>query len=384
VSVSAQDLAGQDVIWEPQPRQNVALRCPAFEVGYGGVKGCGKTDVMVMAMIHQLLYAQEQYEKTGRRQRGRFIIFRKNLKNLNDIIQRSHEIYPVLDPKSHWAKMEKRWEFQSGFVVDFAHLDGPDDHLGYNGQELTGFGIDQAEEIPEEVYNFLFMQVRTRDPGMKQLLKIMLTFNPGGRHADWIKRRFVIGCAPHNTIHKQTIQTSKGPVTTTAAFIPAKLSDNKYLYDDGLYEANLRRLPEHLRRMYLDGDWDVVVGAFFAHAWRRELTVIPSFPIPDTWQVKMGIDWGSSSPRAASGERATTTATSTSSTSCTAPASPAVPSARRCFASSSFRSGARPRNGPLTRSTRSSTARRAPRWVAMAAGRTLPRALRATDSACST
>ena len=33
---------GRDVVWEPQPRQDIALRCPALELCYGGSKGGGK------------------------------------------------------------------------------------------------------------------------------------------------------------------------------------------------------------------------------------------------------------------------------------------------------------------------------------------------------
>lgn len=296
MSVEVLSPDGREVVWTAQPRQDVALRCPALEVCYGGTKGCGKTDVLVVAPWEQIAYCDEQFRKTGKKQRGRWIIFRKNLKNLNDIIQRTQELYPVFDPGAKWGKVEKRWEFSSGYVVDLAHLDGPDDHLGYNGQELSGFSIDQAEEISEDVYNFLFMQVRSRDAGMKKLLKILLTANPGGKYCDWIKRRFVNGCKPHNTIHKQTIKTSKGEKVTTSAFIPAKLSDNKYLAEDGIYEANLMRLPEYMRKMYLDGDWDVVVGAFLSDLWDREKHVIRSFPIPGGWQIKGGIDWGSTNP----------------------------------------------------------------------------------------
>ena len=71
----------------------------------------------------------------------------RNVKNLADIIQRAEELYPVLDPGAKWNVMEKRWTFTSGYKVDFAHLDGPNDHTGYNGQEITGIGIDQVEEI---------------------------------------------------------------------------------------------------------------------------------------------------------------------------------------------------------------------------------------------
>lgn len=293
-------LDGQRMVWTPQPRQEVALTCPAFEVCYGGTKGCGKTDVLVMAPLEQIQYSHRRWMETGEQQSGRWVIFRKNLKHLNDIIKRCLKYYPIIDPKmmktpgKGWKSVEKRWEFSSGFVVDLAHLDGPDDHEGYNGQELSGFSVDQAEDIAEYVYNFLFMQVRASDPGMEPLLKILLTCNPGGKHAEWIKRRFYLGCQPHNTIKHEVVETSDGPVDTTAAFIPAKLKDNKYL--SARYEANLRRLPKHLQRMYLDGDWDAVEGAMFAELFDKELHCIPSFPISGAWDVRFGIDWGSTAP----------------------------------------------------------------------------------------
>lgn len=292
-------LDGREVVWEAQPRQSVALACPAFELCFGGAKGGGKSDMLIMAPAEQIIYAHRRWLETGRKQRGRFVIFRKQLKNLNDLIQRSQEIYPVLDPQmgiDGWTKMEKRWLFSSGFVVEFAHLEGPDDHLGYNGQELTGAGFDQVEDIAHEVYMFIVMQVRSKDEGMRKLLRVVSTANPGGRHAGWVKEYFVEGCKPHNTIVRNTVKLRDGTShEMTKAFVPATLYDNKYLAG-GSYEANLMRMAPHQRRMYLEGDWNVVHGAFFAAIWSQQVHVIKSFPIPGSWPMKMGIDWGSTSP----------------------------------------------------------------------------------------
>lgn len=288
---------GREVVWEPQPRQAVALSCPALELCYGGTKGGGKTDFLVMACAAQIELCHRKYLATKRKQRGRYIIFRKNVKNLADIIQRAEELYPVIDPGAKWNVMEKRWTFTSGYKVDFAHLDGPEDHKGYNGQELTGIGIDQVEEIAEEVYLFLAMQVRSKSEDMRKLLFVRVTANPGGLHAAWVKKYFVEGCKPHNTIIKTTVTLRSGKKReVTKAFVPATLYDNKYLAEDGAYEATLLKLPEHLRRMYLEGDWDVVIGAYFSHVWNREVHVIQSFPISGHWPIKFGLDWGTSAP----------------------------------------------------------------------------------------
>ncbi|MFZ9202316.1 MAG: hypothetical protein ACO23N_07815 [Opitutales bacterium] len=286
-----------ETVWRPSPRQEVALWCPAFELLYGGSKGGGKSDFLIMAPIHQILLCDKRYRETGRKQRGRAIIFRKNLDNLKDIIARCHEIYPLIDPGAEWNKSEKRWTLTSGYVIDLAHLDGPDDHRGYNGQEITALLIDQAEELAEDVVDFLAMNVRSKDQEMRKLLIIRYTANPGGPHCDWLKRRFIEGCRPYNTIHSTTMKLSRGRTKEiTKAFVPAKLEDNKYLDEDGVYEANIRRLPPHVQRMYLEGDWNVVVGAFFSHVLDPSLHFIQSFPIPGSWPIKMGIDWGSSAP----------------------------------------------------------------------------------------
>jgi hypothetical protein len=51
-----------------------------------------------------------------------------------------------------------------------------------------------------------------------------------------------------------------------------------------------------MQKMYLDGDWDAVVGSYFAEKFRLEIHVIKPFPLPPSWDVRHGTDWGSSAP----------------------------------------------------------------------------------------
>jgi hypothetical protein len=296
-------LDGKEVFWRAQPRQDVALSCPAFEVLFGGQKGGGKSDVLIARPAPLLSLAHQIYTETGERQeRCRIVIFRKNIAHLTDLITRAKEIYPKLDPQAGiggWRQHEKRFYFTSGAFVEFAHLDGPDDHQGYNGQELRGICLDQAEEIPFEVVQFLRAQVRTSDPRYDDYLFCFYTANPGGRHAQWVKDYFIESCPPNKIVKKEIKLRDGRTMTTTRAFVPSSLRDNQYLDRGGAYEANLRTLPEHMQRMYLDGDWNAVVGAYFSHVWRKDIHVIPSFPISDAWEVKYGLDWGSTAPASA-------------------------------------------------------------------------------------
>ncbi len=296
-------LDGRETFWKPLPRQEVALSCPAFEVLFGGQKGGGKSDVLIAKPVEMIALAHQIWLETGiRQERCRIVVFRKQLGHLTDLITRAKEIYSRLDPGvgiGGWNKQEKRFTFSSGAFVEFAHLEGPDDHSGYNGQELRGICIDQAEDISFDVVQFLKAQVRTSDPRYQDSLFCFYTANPGGKHSDWVKTYFVKSCPP-NKIVSQEIKLRDGrKKTTTKAFVPSSLKDNPYLDRDGAYEANLRTLPEHMQAMYLAGDWDAVAGAFFAHVLRADVHFIPSFPIPDSWEIKGGLDWGSTAPASA-------------------------------------------------------------------------------------
>lgn len=296
-------LDGREVFWRALPRQEVALSCPAFEVLFGGAKGGSKSDCVIAKPAEMIALAHQIWLETGEKQeRCRIVIFRKNLGNLTDLITRAKEIYSRLDPWAGingWNKQEKRFTFTSGAFIEFAHLDGPDDHQGYNGQELRGVCIDQCEEIAGDVVQFLKAQIRTSDPRYQDYLFCFMTANPGGKHAQWVKDQFIKSCPPNKIVTQEVKLRDGRTKTTTKAFIPSKLADNPYLNASGEYEANLRTLPEHMQQLYLDGNWDAVAGAFFAHVLRAEIHFIPSFPIPDSWEIKGGMDWGSTAPASA-------------------------------------------------------------------------------------
>jgi len=74
-------------------------------------------------------------------------------------------------------------------------------------------------------------------------------------------------------------------------FIPARLSDNPYLSEQGDYEAMLLSLPEHQRKQLLEGDWDIKEGAAFTE-FDRNIHVIEPFPIPRNWVKFRACDYG--------------------------------------------------------------------------------------------
>lgn len=294
-------LNGRDVAWKPLPKQKWAMECPAFELLYGGSKGGAKTNYLAACALPLLALAHQKYLATGKKQmKCRIMVFRKNLDDLADFIVKSHEIYPVFDPEMGTAgfnRNEKAWRFTSGATLQCRHLDGPTDHLGYNGNEFAMLLFDEVQQIPYEAYSFLVAQVRSSDPDYRKMLAVRCTANPGGY--DWIIKHFGIDqCPEGGKIFRVPVPISGGrTVEITRAFIRSWLRDNPYLDPDGSYEAQLRAtMNEDEVAMYLEGDFFRVAGSYFSHLLRPSVHFQMSRPIPDSWQMAFAIDWGSTNP----------------------------------------------------------------------------------------
>lgn len=118
----------------------------------------------------------------------------------------------------------------------------------------------------------------------------------------WVKKMFIDPSPPGKPFwatDQETGETLVWPKGHSKAgqplfkrrFIPARLSDNPYLYDSGDYEANLLSLPEHERRRLLEGDWDVIEGNAFPE-WNRKIHVIEPYDIPYSWRRFRACDYG--------------------------------------------------------------------------------------------
>lgn len=120
----------------------------------------------------------------------------------------------------------------------------------------------------------------------------------------WVKKMFIDPAKENTSFWATDIDTGEtivwpkghksgkeGQPLFKRRFIPAKLFDNPYLAEDGLYEANLLSLPEHQRRQLLEGDWDVNEGAAFSE-FNRLIHVVEPFDIPRSWVKFRACDYG--------------------------------------------------------------------------------------------
>lgn len=289
----------QQIAWKPLPPQELALTCPAREVAYAGEKGAGKTEWLAMCWTPLLKLAHDKWVATGQKQhRCRIAIFRKNLNHLEDFINKTKLLYPLLDPAmgiEGWNINRGRWTFSSGATIEVHHLDGPNDHLAFQGQEFAGLGYDQIEQLEEHVVRFINANLRSGDPDYHQARIMRCTANPGG--FDWIIPYFHIQeCPQGGRIFSQFVENADGSKHEhTRCFIRARLRDNPHLPPD--YEAQLRAtMNEDEIAMYLEGDFFRVAGSYFSKFLRAGIHFQKSRPVPSSWTWRHATDWGSTNP----------------------------------------------------------------------------------------
>lgn len=265
------------VAWAPQPGPQAALiKCPVFEILYGGARGGGKTD----GMLGKNAVKAQKY---GRNQKG--IFFRRELPQLEAAIERAKEIYYPLG--AQWHDQKKTLAMPNGATLKFRPLERDSDAEKYQGHDYTDLYFEELTNYPDGGPYFKLMATLRSAAGVP--CQMHSTANPGGPGHGWVKQRF-IDPAPGGF---EILRNDDGQ---ERVFIPAKLQDNRLLTSsDPTYINRLRMAgSENLVRAWLEGDWNIVEGAFF-DCWSSDMVLRP-FEIPEHWARFRSMDWGSAKP----------------------------------------------------------------------------------------
>ncbi len=272
------------IVWRPQPGpQHSFIKCPVFEVVYGGARGGGKTD----AALGEWAIHAKRYNRDAK---GLFV--RRTRVALEPTIERAKQLYVPLG--ATWQEQKSRFIWPNGAILYFRYLERDADADNYQGHDYTRVYVEELTQFPT--------------PGPVDKLKATLrsaagvptgfraTCNPGGPGHNWVKARY-IDPGPYKIIRETFTNPFDGTsIELGRVFIPAKLSDNpQLLLNDPLYVAKLQQSgSEQLVKAWLEGDWNVVEGAFF-DCWSNRNIVRP-FEIPDLWTRFRSFDWGAAKP----------------------------------------------------------------------------------------
>lgn len=111
-------------VWGPQPGPQTAAYyadwCP--EVLFGGAKYGGKTDFLLGDYLSDV----EEYHK-----HWQGILIRQSLPEFEEIVRRSHELYPKAG--GEYAIQAKTWRFANGATLKLRYLERAQDFYKYNG-----------------------------------------------------------------------------------------------------------------------------------------------------------------------------------------------------------------------------------------------------------
>lgn len=256
--------------WQPNPDaaghtnpQRLALESEADEVYYGGAAGGGKTDLLLGAAL------------TRHRQAA---IFRRVHPNLQAIIDRSMEMVGSDDAfnrgRSVWHLPWVRLEFES-CQHEF-------NKTKQQGRPRDFYGFDELPEFSRTMYQFIIGWNRTTVKG--QRCRVIAAGNPPldsdgmwivEEWAPWLDPDYEYPAKPgelrwyyhdndgllHWLDTGDAIDVGGEMIEPRSrTFIPAKLSDNPHLADDGRYLSVLNSLPEPMRTRLKDGDFSKMQG----------------------------------------------------------------------------------------------------------------------------
>jgi hypothetical protein len=256
------------------------------ELFYGGERGGGKSDL-------QLGYQLDGALRCEGKSRG--IMFRKTYAELEELQSRAMEIFPPsgavykTQPSAGYP-FSNCWYWPNGATVKMRFIEHERDYGRYHGHQYTHIGFDEVTEYSTSG-GLLKMISTLRSPyGVHCTMRA--TGNPGGMGHGWVKQRYIEPVAPYRLY--------KDPDTGfDRMFIPSKTSDNQILLrNDPDYRNRIKAATggnEALRKAWLDGDWNIVAGAFF-DCWSVSRHVIKPFEIPEHWTKFRSGDWGSARP----------------------------------------------------------------------------------------
>lgn len=267
------------IVWRAQPGpQRALLRCPVFEVFFGGARGGGKSDAMLGEWT-------QHAGRHGKAANG--VFFRRELTQLDEVIARSIELYSRLG--AEWKDQKKTWLFPNGARLKFRPLERDRDAEKYQGHSYTRVYAEELGNFPNPQPILKMMATLRSADGVP--CRFRGTGNPGGPGHNWLKRRYIDPAPP--------FEPFPDPHTgLLRVFIPARLKDNLALVaNDPQYADRLRQSgPREIVRAWLEGDWNIVAGGMFDDLWSEAAHVVRPFTVPSSWRIDRAFDWGSARP----------------------------------------------------------------------------------------
>ena len=268
--------------YEPFPKQRAFHASRAKYRLFGGAAGPGKSKAL---LIEAILQAHEH-------PRADTLLLRRTFPELEQslLLYFRRDVPRELYQTFHESKHLVTW--WNGSTTRFGYCASEYDVYQYQGAEFLFIGVDELTMFTLRQWQFLTS--RNRAPHAGAFPCMAGATNPGNIGHAWVKSLW---------IDKQPASGMDDPAAYDAAdyeFIAARVEDNPIYARDENYLKTLRALPSHLRRAFLDGDWDVFAGQYFdKFDTSRHVARAEQIDWKPWWPRWISVDWGFEHPSAA-------------------------------------------------------------------------------------
>ena len=274
---------------ETNPFQRNTLLLPEeIDVFLGGGRGGGKSYALALLALRHV----EQYGA-----KARILYIRRTYKGVADFELLTRELFAtVYGQGARYNSAEHVWRFPNGAYLELGQLETHADYAKYQGRSFT---LLLGDEIGQFETPDLLDILRSNLRGPKNVpVRVVLAANPGGPGHAWIAKRYVFKAAPWTPFHEEKSKRNW-------CYAPSTYVGNQFIdraqYRDQL-ESSCPHDPE-LLRAWVDGDWTVSRGAYFASVLDESRNAIEPWQAIPTyygrpWHTYLAHDFGSSAPSA--------------------------------------------------------------------------------------
>ncbi len=191
--------------------------------------------------------------------------------------------------------------WKNGSTTRFGYCRSENDVYQYQGAEFLFIGIDELTHFTLKQWQFLTSRnrcpVRVYSDGKnagKRIVPCMAgATNPGNIGHAWVKALWVDHQPPPGFERPELYHPRDYD------FIRARIDDNPIYANDAEYRRTLESLPEHLRRAFLEGDWNVFAGQYFdVFEFGRHTAQPEEIRLEPWWPRWISLDWGFQHPSA--------------------------------------------------------------------------------------
>jgi phage terminase large subunit len=280
-SAADPNAAKRFLAYAPFAKQCDFHKSPAKYRLFGGAAGPGKSMALLMEAVVQANDNMGSNTLLLRRtfpelEQSLLLYFRKEI---------PRELYSSFNDSKHVVT------WLNGSTTRFGYCAAENDVYQYQGAEFLFIGIDELTLFTLRQWQFLTS--RNRCPIARTFPNMAGATNPGNIGHAWVKSLW---------IDKQPAPGMENPECYDPSdydFVSARVHDNPIYAADQNYLKTLAALPSHLRRAFLDGDWEVFAGQYFDNFdVTRHIARAETVDWKPWWPRWISIDWGFEHPSA--------------------------------------------------------------------------------------